>query len=92
MDTDGSRSWEVNRVTSRIARKLVVALVVALVAELTDLVMDKVGVSEDRSQLARALLKSSIVAASGVFLAGIVSKHEQEEAAVSAEASSLERA
>jgi hypothetical protein len=53
---------------SRIVTKVAIAVTVALVAEISDIVLDKVGMSENGSQLTRAMLKSSVATLSGVLL------------------------
>ena len=72
---------------SRIVTKVATAAAVALVVELTDLVLDKVGISEERSRLARALLKSGVSAASGVLLGKVLAGAEETEDGDSGQAS-----
>jgi hypothetical protein len=60
-----------------VVTKVIRAAAVALIVELTDLVLDKVGVSEDR-RILRKVVKASVSAASGVLLGKVL--HEAGEA------------
>ena len=64
---------------SRIVTKVVRAAAVAVVVELIDPVLDRVGISEERSRLARALLKSSVAVVSGVLLGKVLKESEERE-------------
>jgi hypothetical protein len=64
---------------SRVVTKVISAAAVALIVELTDLVLDKIGISEDRSRLIRAILKSGVAAASDVLLGGIIGEPEGKD-------------
>jgi hypothetical protein len=64
-------------VASRILTKVVRAAAVAAIVELVDPVLDRVGISEGRSQLARALLKSSIAVVSSMLLGRVLKEPEE---------------
>ncbi|MGD0685239.1 MAG: hypothetical protein ABSA03_08980 [Streptosporangiaceae bacterium] len=57
---------------SRIATKVITAAVVALTAELTDLALDKAGLSAKKYRLARKILKASVAAATGAAMGKIL--------------------
>jgi hypothetical protein len=59
--------------------KVVKAAVVAVVVELIDPVLDRVGISEERSRLGRALLKSSVAVVIGVLLGKVLKESEEIE-------------
>jgi hypothetical protein len=69
-------------VPSRTVTKVVRAAAVAVVVELIDPVLDKVGISEQRSGLVRALLKSSVAVVSGVLLGKILKESEAGESGI----------
>ena len=53
---------------SRIATKMISAAAAVLTIELTDLALDKIGLSEERSRVARAILRASVSAAGGILI------------------------
>jgi hypothetical protein len=61
----------------RIVTKLLRAAAVAVVVEMMDPVLDRVGISEERSPLARALLKSSVAVVSGVVLGKVLRESDE---------------
>jgi hypothetical protein len=64
-------------VPSRLVTKVISAAAVALVVELTDLALDKTGLSADKFRVVRKILKSGVGVASGALLGRIL--HETEE-------------
>jgi hypothetical protein len=66
-------------VPSRIVTRLAIAVTVPLVAEVSDLLLDKAGMSGTRSQLPRALLKSSIATLSAVLLSKALHEPDQRK-------------
>lgn len=65
---------------SRIATRMISAAAAVLIVELTDLALDKIGLSEERSRVARAILKASVSAAGGVLLGSVLSDLDEKEA------------
>jgi hypothetical protein len=65
---------------SRVVTKVISAAAGALIAELTNLALDKIGLSEEKSRVARAILKASVAAASGVLLGAVLSDLDEKEA------------
>lgn len=63
----------------RIVTRVVRAAAVAVVVELVDPVLDRVGITEERSQLARALLKSSVAVVTGTLLGKVLKDPEDRE-------------
>jgi len=57
---------------SRVATRVISAAAAVLIVELTDRALDKIGLSEERSQVARAILKASISAAGGVLIGAAI--------------------
>ena len=62
---------------SRLVTKVISAAAVALVVELTDLALDKTGLSADKFRVVRKILKSGVGVASGALFGRIL--HETEE-------------
>jgi len=62
---------------SRIATKVISAAIVALTAELTDLALDKAGLSAKKFRIARKVLKASVAAATGAAVGKLL--HEASE-------------
>jgi hypothetical protein len=67
------------KMRSRLANRIIAAIASTIVFELTDLALDKVGISEERSQVPRAILKASIAAASGALIAAALEGFEKED-------------
>jgi hypothetical protein len=63
---------------SRIVTRVTITLTVTLVAEISGFVLDKVGISEDRSRLTRALMISSISTICGVLLGTALHKPDEK--------------
>jgi hypothetical protein len=70
---------------SRIATKVISAALVALAAELTDLALDKAGLTASKFRIARKVLKASVGAATGAAVAKVL--HETKKTPADAAAS-----
>ena len=57
---------------SRIVTKVISAAAVALIVELTDLALDKTGLSDKKFRIVRKVLKTGVGAASGALIGKIL--------------------
>ncbi len=64
---------------SRVATRMISAAIAVLIVELTDLALDKIGLSEEKSRVARAILKASVSAAGGVLLGSILGDLDEKK-------------
>lgn len=62
---------------SRVAVKLSAAIAVTLVVELTEQILDRVGLSEETAKLPRGLIKALVAAASGLLIEDILDKTDK---------------
>lgn len=65
---------------SRLAIRVIAAVAGALMFELSDLVLDRMGVSQERHRVARAVLKACTGAASSSLIAATLESSEEKDA------------
>lgn len=65
---------------SRVAAKMISAAAAVLIAQVTDLALDKIGLSEEKSRVARAILKATVSAAGGALLGSVLGDLDEKEA------------
>jgi len=58
---------------------MISAAIAVLIVELTDRALDKIGLSEEKSRVVRAILKASVSAAGGVLLGSILGDLDEKE-------------
>jgi hypothetical protein len=65
---------------SRVVTKVISAAVVALIVELTDLALDKTGLSDKKFRIVRKVLKTGVGAASGALLGKVLHDAAEKDA------------
>jgi hypothetical protein len=60
---------------------MISAAIAVLIVELTDSALDKIGLSDEKSRVARAILKASVSAAGGVLLGSILGDLDEKKEA-----------